>query len=191
MALLMGSGRAARQGAGVVLLCLVLPLAARDARGQESATTLEVRLKAAFLYKFAGYVEWPPGVAEEPLRFGIIGDDEVARTLARLVRDRGEAARRVEVIRLRAFDPVPTLHVLFIGRSESDRLSSLIRSTRGTPVLVVTDTEGALASGSMINFTVVGGHMRFDVGLGAAKRSGLTLSARLLSVAQVVSTRTP
>ncbi|HKQ57707.1 MAG TPA: YfiR family protein [Candidatus Eisenbacteria bacterium] len=184
-------GRTARWGTGLALLCLTLPLAPRDAVAQESASVLEVRLKAAFLYKFAGYVEWPVGTAQEPLRFGIIGDDEVARVLSHLVRDRGAGARPVEVVRMRAFEPLPPLHVLFIGRSESDRLPSLIRTTRGQPVLVVTDTEGALASGSMINFKVVGGHMRFDVGLGSAKRSGLTLSSRLLSVAQVVSTRTP
>jgi hypothetical protein len=180
-----------RWRAAAAFWCLALALGVSVAARAEESANSEVRLKSAFLYKFAGYVEWPAGAPETPLKFGIIGDDELAAALTRLVRERGEGARPVEVIRLKAFDPLPPLHVLFIGRSESDRLAPLIRFARGTPILVVTDTEGALALGSMINFTLTGGHMRFEVGLGAAKRNGLTLSARLLAVAQIVSTRAP
>lgn len=179
-------GRAAT-AAFVLTLVLLVPVA----RGEGSPGSLEVRLKAAFLYKFAGYVEWPGGTPDSTLTFGIMGDGEVAEALTRLMRERALGARPVEVVRLRAFDPLPPLHVLFIGRSESDRLAPLIRFARGEPILVVTDTEGALALGSMINFTLSGGHMRFEVGLGSAKRSGLSLSSRLLSVAQVVSRRAP
>ena len=81
--------------------------------------------------------------------------------------------------------------VLFIGHAEADRLAAIIRSVRGRPVLVVTDTENALALGSMINFDLVEGHVRFQVGLGAARKSGLTLSSRLLAVAHQVVTRSP
>jgi hypothetical protein len=123
--------------------------------------------------------------------FGVIGDDGLADELTRIVRDRAAGARPVNVVRLRAFDELPPLQVLFIGHAESDRLAAIVRMARNGPVLVVTDTEGALALGSMINFVVVDRHMRFEIGLGAAKRSGLSLSSRLLSVARNVSTRTP
>lgn len=169
-------------------LCLGLSLVAT---GRADDTALEVRVKAAYLYKFAGYVEWPPGVPEQPVAFGVIGDDGLASALSRIVEERAPGARPVRVVRLRAFDPLPPLHVLFIGRSESDRLGPLIRFARGAPILVVTDTEGALALGSMINLRPVGSHLGFDVGLGAAQRSHLGLSASLLAVAQVVSRRTP
>ena len=173
------------------MLVLTLGLMAAGARAEETQGALEVRLKAAYLYKFAGYVEWPSRAPEQPLTFGIMGDDELAEALTSLVRERPPDARPVEVVRLKGFEPLPPLNVLFIGRAESDRLGPLIRYARGQPILVVTDTEGALALGSMINFTLAAGHIRFEVGLGSAQRSRLTLSSRLLSVAQVVSRRAP
>ena len=121
----------------------------------------------------------------------MIGDDALADELTRIVRDRAPGARSITVVRLKAFDPLPPLQVLFVGHAESDRLAAIVRSARVGPILVVTDTEGALGLGSMINFVLVGRHMRFEIGLGAAKRSGLSLSSRLLSVARTVSTRTP
>ncbi len=160
----------------------------------ESGASLERRVKAAFLYKFSGYVEWPPAIAagaDSSIVFGVIGDDEIADELSRLVQHRGDGARPVRVVRVRAFEPRPRVHVLFIGRGESDRLGAVIRSTGDEPILVVTDTEGALALGSMINFVTVDGHVRFEVGLGAAKRRGLILSSRLLAVAQSVTRRAP
>jgi hypothetical protein len=95
------------------------------------------------------------------------------------------------VLRLHAFDHLPPIHVLFIGRSQADRLGALIRTAHDRPILVTTDTEHAIAQGSMINFSNVDGHVRFEVGLGAAKQVGLTLSSRLLAVAVAVVTRNP
>jgi len=159
-----------------------------------SDEALERSVKAAFLYKFSGYVEWPAEAApsaDSPLVLGVLGDEDLAEELTRLIQARPSVARSMSVVRLKAFDPLPTVHVLFIGHAEADRLAAIIRSVRGRPVLVVTDTENALALGSMINFDLVEGHVRFQVGLGAARKSGLTLSSRLLAVAHQVVTRSP
>jgi len=170
-------------------------LAATPALADEvSGEDLERQIKAAYLYKFSGYVEWPhAAMASEktPLVIGVMGDEALAKDLEDLLRQRAEDARPVSVVRVKAFEALPPLHVLFIGRSESDHLAPLIRAAREHPTLVVTDTEGALALGSMINFDTIGGRVRFDVGLAAAQKSGLTLSSRLLAVAQVVEKRTP
>jgi hypothetical protein len=168
-------------------ICLLASPANPQARSNP-----EERVKAAFLYKFAGYVEWPAAAAApSPLVIGVMGDDGLADELVRLVGNRNTEARPVQVVRPKPFEPLPHLHVLFIGHAESDRLGALIRVVRKAPVLVVTDTEGAVALGSMINFKVRDGHVRFEVGLRSAQRSGLTLSARMLAVAQSVSTRSP
>jgi uncharacterized protein DUF4154 len=166
------------------------PVAADEMSGED----LERQIKAAYLYKFSGYVEWPHAAMASdhaPLVIGVMGDEALARDLEDLLRQRAEDARPVTVVRVKAFETLPALHVLFIGRSESDHLAPLIRAAREHPILVVTDTEGALALGSMINFDVSGGRVRFDVGLAAAQKSGLTLSSRLLAVAQVVEKRAP
>lgn len=160
----------------------------------EAPLASERAVKAAFLYKFAGYVEWPRGAGAESdstVIFGVMSDDGVADDLTRLVQHRARDARPVRVVRCHPFEPLPKLHVLFIGHGESDRLPTLIRAAHEQPVLIVTDSEGALAVGSMINFVSTHGHVRFEVGLGAAQKCGLTLSSRLIAVAQYVSRGTP
>jgi len=178
----------------VPFLCVAGVLGAADVRAQESSTLLESSVKAAYLYKFSGYVEWPAASFESatsPLVFGVIGDPEVADELERLTRSRQAGQRPVTVLRLHAFDHLPPIHVLFIGRSQADRLGALIHTAHDRPILVTTDTEHAIAQGSMINFSNVDGHVRFEVGLGAARQVGLTLSSRLLAVALAVVTRNP
>jgi len=160
----------------------------------EPANALELSVKAAFISKFPGYVEWPAGTfadAQSPLVVGVVGDPELADELSRVVRGRSSGGRPIQVARVKAFEAWPPLHVLFIGHAEADRLAAIIRSLRAQPILVVTDTENALALGSMINFSLVDGNVRFEVGLGASRRSGLMLSSRLLAVAHGVVTRTP
>ena len=176
-----------------------LPLHAKPAVAalpvvSEGRFVSERTVKAAFLYKFAGYVEWPQGSgaqADSTVIFGVMGDDDVADELARLVQGRAPEARPVKIVRCHASEPLPKVHVLFIGHGESDRLGTLIRAAREQPVLIVTDSDGALALGSMINFVSSHGHVRFEVGLGAAQSRGLTLSSRLIAVAQYVSRGTP
>jgi hypothetical protein len=177
---------------GALLVCALLIAAgvpARPARAEGPSREREDRVKAAFLYKFSGYVEWPEGVLapDAPLRIGVIGSESLAKELTRMTAVR--AGRPVEVLTVRPFDPVPDVHVLFIGRSQSDRLSALIRTVPDRPILVVTDCDGALAQGSMINFVVVSGHLRFEVALQPVRRRHLSLSSRLLAVAQSVVTQ--
>lgn len=169
------------------------PFVAR-VRADVSPEDLELQVKAAYLYKFAGYVEWPTSALasdRSPIVFGVMGDDPLAENLEDLIKHRGEDARPVVVLRLKPFEPMPDVQVLFIGRSESDHLGPLIRIAREKPVLVVTDTQGALALGSMINFETVEGRVRFEVGLASAQKCGLTMSSRLLAVAQTVEKSLP
>jgi hypothetical protein len=78
------------------------------------------------------------------------------------------------------------LHVLFVGRDAAARLPQLLAEVKGERMLVVSDSEGALGQGSMINFVTVDDRVRFDVAPVAAERSELRISSRLLSVARRV-----
>lgn len=158
-----------------------LPLKAQD------ATVLEARVKAAFLYKFAAYVEWPAEVhARSPLVIGVIGADEIAHELLQLVTVRPSDARPAMVRRLGVGDATDDLHILFVGRTVARPLDPVLRRAQRDGVLTVTESEEAFAHGSVINFKLVEGRVRFDVSLPAAEQSGLRLSARLLAVAHRV-----
>jgi YfiR/HmsC-like len=165
-----------------------------DARADERKSALELQVKAAFLYKFAGYVEWPADVfpaADTPVTIGVLHDEAMAEALSKLVAGRTSSGRRVAVAPLKAGELIPAVHLLFIGASEEARLKAEVQAVAGRPILIVTEQEGAFDHGSMINFVLARGRVRFEVALKAVEASGLTLSSRLLSVAQTVRNGTP
>jgi hypothetical protein len=168
----------------LILATLLVPLMAHA-----EETSLERQVKAAFLYKFAGYVEWPAGAfptPEAPMTIGVYGDEALAKELATLVQGRRSAGRPVAVVRLKSVDPVPDVRVLFVARERSDELPEIAERTKGRPTLIVTEDEYALGNGSMINFVLSGGRVRFDVDLAAVNHGPIALSSRLLAVAQQV-----
>lgn len=164
------------------------------ARAAEDAATLEDRVKAAYLYKIAGYVEWPPtsfARSDTPVTIAVVGAEPLAAELAQAVTGRTVNDRAVTVKRLKAGESLAGVHVLFIGKTESGRLNQLAQAARSRSILTVTDSEGALAQGSVINFVVADRRVRFEIALDAAEKSGLKLSSRLLAVAQQVRTGMP
>lgn len=170
----------------LLLIALVLLLPRVPAMAQNGGA-LEQSVKAAFLYKFAAYVEWPPErQSSGPLVIGVAGTDEVARELVRLAANRTVGTRPLAIRRLREGDTAADVHVLFIGRDYPRSVEPLLRSAQRESVLTVTESDDAFVQGSVINFKLVEGRVRFDVSLPAADRSNLRLSSRLLGVAHRV-----
>lgn len=177
-------GRLAR-----VLGALALALLAAGAARAQSAA--EATVKAAFLYKFAGYVEWPLAAfpqPDSPLVIGVVGADDVALELEKLVPGRQVNARRVVVRRVREGEPLRGLHLLFVGRGEPN-LRAVLRTAQQQGVLTVSESERGLEAGSAINFVQVDDRIGFEVSLDAAERSGLRISSRMLAVARRVVPR--
>jgi hypothetical protein len=149
----------------------------------------EYRVKAAFLYKFASYVEWPPRVfdrPESPFVFGVSGADALGEELGQVVVGHSVGGRPVLIRKLRRGDSVEGLHILFVGGTDGGRPAEVIASAKGKPVLTVTESADVFALGSIINFVIVDDKVRFDVALHEAELCNLRVSARLLTVARKV-----
>lgn len=167
---------------------IVALAAAAAAHAQEAP---ETTVKAAFLYKFAGYVEWPDaafGGPASPLVIGVIGSDEVAAELERLLPGRTINNRHVALRRLREGESPRGVHLLFVGRGEPNA-RNVIRAAQEQGSLVVTESERGLDLGSAINFVLAGDRVAFEVSLDSAERSGVRISSRMLAVARRVIPR--
>lgn len=172
---------------------LVLVVASVRAQGAPPAAT-ERRVKAAFLYKFLGYTEFPASAFADPAApvvIGVIGADELAAELARIVAGRTVGARTITVKLLHEGDSAAGVHLLFVGASSSARLRSIVKTAQPGPMLVVSEAEDGLEQGSVINFRVVDERVRFDVSLEAAEKNSVKLSSRLLTVANHVQKGAP
>jgi hypothetical protein len=173
-------------------LALMLPLLAgiglpAHAIVPDAAPALERRVKAAFLYKFLGYADFPAGSfadAATPVSIGVVGADDMAIELTRIAAGRLVGGRMITVRALREQDLAQPLHVLFVAGQDDARAARLLRAANAQ--LTVTECDGGLRSGSIINFTIVDDRVRFDVSLDAAEKKNVKLSSRLLTVANRV-----
>jgi hypothetical protein len=150
----------------------------------------EASVKAAFLYKFAAYVEWPASAFTSPtapLVFGVTGNDDVAAELVRVTAGRQISGHPISVRRVTG--DMTGLHVLFVGRNSGDRLGAILRAAQVPPLLVVTESERGLELGAAINFLMNDDRVAFEVAPDAAEKNGLRISSRMLAVAKRVVQR--
>lgn len=176
----------------VRLLALLAVLALSAAFGGAALAAeqaAEHRVKAAYLYKFGGYIEWPEEAfanADSPFVIGVLGADALAEELARIAQGRKFGQRAIVVRKLRDGDPLSGVHVLYVGHTDPQRAAGVLSALRGQPVLTVTASDELGSAGSVINFIVVDNRIRFDVSLAPADRQRLKISSLLLAVARRV-----
>jgi len=168
----------------VLWLTAIAGAAAGLAHAQQAS---EAAVKAAFIYRFANYIEWPEGAfaPDAPFAIGVAGADDVAAELEKIVVGRTVNGRRVVARRVGEGDPVRGLHALFIGKGVSNP-RALLRASQTPGLLVVTEGERGLELGSAINLVVVEDRVAFEVSVDAAEKNGLRVSARMLAVARRV-----
>jgi hypothetical protein len=148
-------------------------------------------VKAAFLFNFSKFVEWPTDASAGPFVFGILGDDAVADALRDLARGKAIAGRPLLVKNVAARDDLTALNIIFVGDSESARLADIIKRTNGGSVLTVSDLARFCDLGGMIQFRSENDRVRFDINLDAAEAGGLAINSKLLALARAVhSTKT-
>jgi nitroreductase len=176
--------RAVRSAHPFILALWLLAGAAAAQPARPDLQAREVQVKAAYLYKFAGFVDWPASAfarPDSPLVIGVAGSDELAGQLEQVVAGRSVGNHPLAVRRLRRGDALAGLHVLYIAGTDRNAAAELLASARGLPLLTVGD--GAEEPNNMIRFVVVGQHLRFEIALGQVAPSGLKISARLLAAA--------
>jgi YfiR/HmsC-like len=166
----------------------VVVLFVGGARAQ-SPTAGEYQVKAAFLYNFAKFVEWPSSSfsdAGTPLRICIFGQDPFGQELRDIANEKIVNGRKLLVSQVADLQTAKACHILFIASSEKAQLKQVLENLRGTGVLTVGDTKGFVDQGGMINFVLENERVRFEVNRKAADQAGLKVSSKLLNVAKSV-----
>jgi hypothetical protein len=149
----------------------------------------EYLIKAAYLYNFAMFVEWPPEAfpaSRAPIVIGVVGADPFGWALDRMVQDKRINNRPIVVERFKIGDDVRRCHILFVGPAESARIGNLVQRVGTQAVLIVGDESDTMSSGGTIAFTVKNDKVGFEINLSAARRARLTISSKLLNLAQAV-----
>lgn len=154
-----------------------------------AATTEEYRLKAAFVYKFATYVRWPPtsDIPAKPFVIGVIGSDPFGASLDGIVQSQTVNGRAVRIKRLSRLADILNCDLVFVSTSEKRNLPEILALLRDAPVLTVSDLDRFAESGGMIGLVTTGDNrIRFDINVAAVERVGLKASSQLLQLARIV-----
>lgn len=179
--------------AAMLRLWLLLILAIPAARAQDAAPG-EYEVKAAFLYNFAKFVEWPAArltTNNAPIRFGLLGrSDAFVGDFRKTLDGKSIDAHPVQLELYEDTVPADAPHILFVAKSERRNFRRIINSLQGQPVLTVSEEDGFCEAGGMINFRLDGKKIRFEINQKAAEQNQLRMSSKLLRVAlRIVETQ--
>jgi hypothetical protein len=191
MALLRASLSARRDAAGgwAALLLLGVLLAAGGIAAEPRPPAPEYQVKAAFLFNFAQFVEWPREAldgADSPIVIGVLGENPFGDYLDELVRNEQINGHPLHVRRFARVEEVGPCHILFVSRSEAAKLERIIAALRGRPLLTVGEMENFCRLGGIVRFTTESGRIRLRISVETARASRLVISSKLLRWATIV-----
>jgi hypothetical protein len=154
----------------------------------ESLQSKEYFIKAAFLYNFIKFVDWPSESFKNdaaPINLCILGDDPFGEALG-TIRNKRVKGRRLLIKHVRRVEQIEGAHLLFISTSEKGRVKQILGSLRGAPVLTISEMEGFGQNGGIINFITVDNKIQFEINSEKAQQHKLKISSQLLKLARIV-----
>jgi hypothetical protein len=178
-----------------IAICALTLAFAAQSRGQDLTVpeASEYLIKAGYVYNFAKLVEWPAAAVEkdQPMVIGVLGNDNFANVLTRVVDGKKIDERSFVVKRLKGTDyKTCHCHILFIGASEMARAEEIVQFQSTASLLTIAETPDFARRGGVIALTLEDNRVRFTVNIDAATQASLNISSRLLTLANIVhSTR--
>ena len=153
--------------------------------GVQEASAMEYKIKAAYIFNFAKFVEWPAEAfptPDTPVTLCVLGRDPFGSELEKTIGNKSIEGRPLRIERIEENKPVPPCHLLFISSSERKRLPQLFQCLKNSSVLTIGETEQFTQLGGMINFIKQENTIHFEINLAAAEKAGLKISSKLLHI---------
>jgi YfiR/HmsC-like len=173
------------RAARLFLLGLLLLRGGIAVDAQEDSQPTEYQIKAAFIFNFAKFVEWPSAAfpkPSSPIVVGVLGDNPFNDALEKTIQNKTVDEHPVIIMQFRTAAEATNCHILFISNSEKLRLPQILKQLNGRSVLTVGEMPGFTEAGGMINFVLEGTKIRFQINNDAAVNAGLKISAKLLGL---------
>lgn len=155
-------------------------------KGSAQEQPTEYQIKAAFLFNFAKFVDWPSeafSATNSPIVIGVFGKNVFGSDLENTIRDKTVNNRRFQFITVTSAVEATNCHILFISPSEKENFKKILDGLHNACVLTVSETDQFIKTGGMVNFVIEDNKIRFQINDGAAKKANLRISSKLLSLA--------
>jgi hypothetical protein len=179
----------ARRRLAALILGALLPLAGLRAAPAQTEVLGEYQLKAAFLFNFAKFIEWPAKsfpASQSPFAICVLGVDPFGSAMDQAMQGKAVGDHPVAIERSKDVAEARQCQMIFVSSSEKHRVPEILEGLRGASALVVGETDGFAVAGGTVQFTLEENRVRFLINTDAAARAGLNVSSKLLSLAHVV-----
>jgi hypothetical protein len=173
----------------IFILVFAALLALRAVYPPAALAVTEYQVKAAFLYNFAKFVEWPSEAfpnEQAPFLLCVLGEDPFGEDLDQIVKDKTVNGRRIEVKRFKEARNLKECQILFVSASEEESLPEILGALRGARTFSVGETERFTRLGGVLNFKIEKKSVRFEINVDAAQRAKLKISSKLLRLGTIV-----
>jgi len=170
-------------------LAVFLTLAAAIPTWAQASSSVEYQVKAAFLFNFAKFIEWPPSAFQNeksPITVCVFGYDPFGSALDEIIQGKAINNRGLLARRINELPDLKGCQLVFVSAKEEKRLPEILNSLKGTNVLLVGEGENFAERGGGIQFYLKNNRLRFAVNVDAVQRAHLTVSSRLLALARIV-----
>jgi len=178
-----------------VAACTAVALMAACAWPVTAAATAapEYQLKAVFLFNFTQFVEWPaaPGAPNTPFVVGVLGEDPFHEALDQTLSGETVNGRPLVLQRYARLEDVGDCQILFVSKSQAGQLDTVLSQLRDRPILTVSDLGDFAGHGGTIEFVTVNNRLRLRINAQSAALARLTISSKLLQLADIVTTQPP
>jgi hypothetical protein len=174
----------------VFILVAALSGVHRGTGSAQNFATSEYEIKAAFLFNFAKFVEWPPQAVNDTVRsfvIGILGKDPFGDALEQTIGEKTVRGAVIRITRLSRLGDLRSCDILFISESEQNNLPGILEKIADQSILTVSDMPDFAGRGGMIHLYTENNKVRFIIHTQAAEKAGLKLSAKLLTLAKILS----
>jgi hypothetical protein len=172
-----------------MFLSTLLLMAAASSTRAQTRPSVEYQVKAAFLFNFAKFVEWPSDAFQSektPIALCVFGHDPFGSALDEIMRGKAINNRDVLARRINELPDLKSCQLVFVSGAEDMRLSEVLSSLKGTSALVVGESDGFAERGGAVQFFLEANKLRFAVNVDAVQRAHLTVSSKLLALAKIV-----
>lgn len=154
----------------------------------DTLVSQEYAIKAAYIYNFSKFVEWPAKAFEKSKTFNvsILVDEDLVPYFKKL-NGKEVRGRKVVISFKKQVEDIEICHIIFVGKSKQNNLAEILTRLKDQSVLIIGDEEGFSKQGGMINFVMKENNVRFEINPDAARRAGLKISSKLLSLGIIVN----
>lgn len=173
----------------LLISTLLTALAAAPPAVRAEDPPLELRVKAAFVYNFIQFTQWPADAFADdtaPIVVGILGPDPLKGAMQQAVQGKTVGGREIKVKHGASLQEIGACQVLYVGAAHKDKVPDLLKDLANAPTLTVGETDNMTTSGGIIRFFLEDNRLRFEINLPAAQKRNLQFSSKLLKLARVV-----